>query len=251
MAFDLLRHAIKMILDNIGEAIKASAVPVILLFLLAVVFGSAIPTIDPSMTPDELAAINLGAVFGNLLIMVVGYLILFGWLAVTWHRFILLGEYPGPVPAFAGKNVGAYIGQLVILFLVLIGVGLAVALAGGLVTMILPVFAALVGAVLFVLLGVVYLRLALTLPAVAVGARLGLREAWEVTKPHAGTFVGIFFLLVLLRIVMALPGLLMASIGLGLVAVALNLLASWFTMIVGVGILTTLYGHIVEGRELN
>ncbi len=250
MAIDLLRHAIKMILDNIGEAIKASAVPVLLLFLLAVVFGSQIPVIDPSMTPEELAAIDLGPVFGNMAIMIVGYLILFGWLAVTWHRFILLGEYPKPVPAFAGKNLGAYIGQLVILFLILIVVGLVVALLGGLVTTIVPIFGALVGAVLVVLLGIVYLRLALTLPAVAVGARLGVREAWTITKPHAGTFVGIFFLLVLLRIVMALPGLVMASIGLGLVAVALNLLASWFTMIVGVGILTTLYGHIVEGREL-
>ena len=150
MSLTLLRHAIDMILNNIGEAIKASAVPIILLFLLGLAFGGTMPAMEPGMTPAELEQMNVGALFGTMLIMAVGYLILFGWLAVTWHRFILLGEYPGPVPAFSGKNVGPYILQLVVLFLILIGIGIVVGLIGGLLTTILPFLGFVVGIVLVV-----------------------------------------------------------------------------------------------------
>ncbi len=252
MAFELLKHAINMILTHIGEAIKASAVPLVILLGLAFAVGGTfadLAAMDPTMMSP--ADIDYGSILFSSIVMLAAYLILFGWLAVSWHRFILLGERPNAVPQFAGKNVGAYILQLIMLFVVLIGVGLVIGIVGGLLGSIIPGLSLLVSLALVLILGIAYLRLALTLPAVAVGERLDLMEAWNRTKPHAGTFVGIFFLLALLRIVVALPGLLLSSVGLGIIATGVDVVATWFTLMVGVGILTTLYGHIIEGRELN
>lgn len=251
MAVELLKHAINMILNNIGEALKASAVPLILLFVLGMFVGGPLAELQSVTDITQLEQVDLMAVAGSVLILLIGYLVIFGWLAVAWHRFILLGEYPGPVPAFAGSNVVSYIVQLVILIVILVAIGIVIGLIGGLIGSIIPIFGALISIAMLFVLGYIYLRLALTLPAVAVGARLGIREAWESTGPHSGTFLGIFFLLALLRIVAALPGVLLNSLGLDIVAVAVDLMATWFTLMVGVGILTTLYGHIIEGRPLS
>ena len=264
MAFELLKHAIKMIVDNIVEALKASVVLVIVLTVLVTMLGRAIglppnamvriqesmgSMMEGEMTPELMQLISDFTTFTFVSSAI--SLVLMSWVAVIWHRFILLGESPTAVPQFAGKNVGAYIMQLITLFAILIGAGVVLLMIGGILGSLIPVFAVLVPFALVVILGIAYLRLALTLPPIALGERLGIREAWDQSKPHAGTFMGVFFLLVLLRVVVGIPGVLFAASGLGVFAAAADVVASWFTLMVGVGILTTLYGHIIEGRELS
>ena len=41
----------------------------------------------------------------------------FGWIAVTWHRYILLEEYPGVVPSISDRPIGTYIARMLMIVL--------------------------------------------------------------------------------------------------------------------------------------
>lgn len=266
MSANLLMHAVRMVLNNLSDALKASVGPflvgILILMLVAGAMGLPLSsinqigqtnsTVDPTtMTPEEAAAMVSLGLF-SLVAMVV-YIVVASWVAVTWHRFILLAEYPSTVPSMAGKPIGAYIGRSIVLGLLLVVIAIPVflvfgLLAGPLMAASPLLFGGLIGVLLGGILGFFWLRLGLTLPATAIGEKLGIKDSWSQTGPMSSVIFGVALLLMLLNFVIGLPGQLA---GQNLVGALLGIAASWFTLMVGVGILTTLYGHIVEGRELN
>lgn len=176
------------------------------------------------------------------------------WVAVAWHRYVLLNEYPDAVlPAFRGGRVLAYFGRVVLLALVLV---LPLIILG-------VVTANLVGGrggswpvgltVLFVIAGAVFFwastRLSMVLPAAAIGEPLGLAGAWAATQPISLRVFGLLGLFFGLGVVLGigLVGLFLISPIVALIGMAA---IQWFLMVLGLSVLTTLYGVYVEGRAI-
>jgi len=91
------------------------------------------------------------------------------------------------------------------------------------------------------------LRWSLVLPGTAVGKPTGVGESWRQTAPLSGTIVGTSVLLMAINL---LVGFVALPFGASPIGTLLSLAGNWFTLMVGLSVLTTLYGHIVEGRTL-
>ncbi len=102
MAWKIVLHAFRMIFANIGDALKVSVGPMLIFVVLALVLGSvanvSFTSIDPIQSVETASA---GALFVSVLILCAAAIFIFAWIAVAWHRFILLEEYPGVLPALA------------------------------------------------------------------------------------------------------------------------------------------------------
>jgi len=93
------------------------------------------------------------------------------------------------------------------------------------------------------------LRLSLVLPAAALGHVMSVRESWRATEPLAGT---LWALAVLLAVVNTLLGVIASMLPPADPGLRLMLDSAIYLIegLVFVSMLTTLYGHLVEGREL-
>lgn len=258
----IFKHAVLMLWGNKGVAVRLAAMPLVIATVLVTLFISTVSDLQlmqemlfpgspfaeqPELMPEDSGSFFTG-VFGFSILSLIFTL----WVIVAWHRFILLEEEPeGWVTPFNGGRVLAYFGQ--ILKLMLIGVllsipvgiliGIVTAIASGN-TMAMLVVAVPLGVILFLM----FYRLSVILPASAIGKPITLRQAWSATE---GSFLAIFVLVVVGGIfqtsIQFLGGFLTAIPMLGF---AVNLLISFALGMINASILTTLYGHYVQGRDL-
>lgn len=237
MGTKLFVHAIRLVLNNLQAALRISA---LLYFVPAIVASALLSGTPPGAPPPPLAVlVSIIAFIGGLAI------------AVAWHRFILLDERPsGWLPPFDGRRMLSYFGYSLLLGLIavviMIGVG-----------MVLGIFAMLGGVILFILTGfvtvfvilVIGFRLALILPASSVDKRLRLGEAWAATAGAMGDIVVLALLCAGASVVLGLVSLIFVGPLLPL-GILWDAAVGWLGLMVGMSILTTLYGHYVEGRPI-
>ena len=254
----IFKHAVVMLWGNRWVALQLALAPFLIATLLVTAyvmvfsdFGLMQETLFPG-TPigeqPEVMPEDLGSFFTGLVGFLVLTLVFTLWVIVAWHRFILLEEAPkGLLPAFNGNRILAYFGQ--ILKLVLLGALSSIPFT------ILMVFAAgsvsvmvALGTIYGVALTVVFYRLSIILPASAIGRPISIGEGWRATE---GTLFTIIVLVIVAdiaqMIVQFVVGLLMVFPVLGF---AINLLTSFAIGMLNASILTTLYGHYIEGRAL-
>lgn len=247
--FAILRHAIRMIFHDIWATLRITVGPVLLavvamvgIFMTVGAPGRMRHTIglrpdysDPAMT----LALLLGVVVAMVCIT---------WISVAWHRYALLSEPPGPVlPRWRGAEVWSYI--LAALKLAALALVLLIPAMFALGVLIAPFTRwdgamMIIGTLLQIALTVFFLRLSLILPAAALGKPLSLGASWSATRGMLGaiaTVAAAFLLMQLLNQGLARGGLLS-----GLLALAL----SWFSVMLSLSVLTTLYGARIEGRAL-
>ncbi len=95
----------------------------------------------------------------------------------------------------------------------------------------------------------VWLRLGIVLPSAAVGSPMPILSGWRISAPIGGTIFTVSLILVALNlgINLTVPQLFG---GIPVVGQLVTLAVSWTTLMVGASILTTLYGHLVENRDL-
>lgn len=229
-------HALSMLGRNWREALRIALVPTALGAVALLIVESALPQSEMARGSTILAGLFSLLIWAFVTV----------WMLVNWHRFILLSEYPsGWLPPLRRGAVGAYLLRVVqivlIIIAVLIPLVLLVQILGGLNIGLLLIWIGLMTYGFF--------RISPALPAAAIGESLGFRVAWDATRPGAGAIVIIIILsMVATQLVSAIDLLLSASIpGLGfmlsvMLAAALGLLNA--------SILTTLYGHYVDGRPL-
>ena len=262
MGPQLVVKSLALIWRNLGSALRATAVPLVLClfaagFLAYVVAGDAVIE-GARLAPEERVEAGLGdqgpgrelvAVALGAILVAFGFL----WAAVAWHRFVLLEEVPGILPALRGDRIGAYLwawarltGPLILVVLCAV---VAVAAIGALAAAIgVPALAALLFFGLQVLLAYVMMRFSLVLPAAAVGRSMGVFESWARTKEARDAILIAAALLAVLNGVIGLAG---GALGLaGWPGTVLSLAVSWFGFVLGLSILTAIYGHVVEGRPL-
>ncbi|MCC5974566.1 MAG: hypothetical protein JJT81_10995 [Rubellimicrobium sp.] len=250
MGWQIVKHSLSMLFRNLGNALKVSVGPILLAILL-----STVALALTGISPEALALSIQGGVLPPGAIMAFAFVFVvmiftFAWVAVAWHRFILLEEYPGILPALGDRPIWAYAGRSLGLGLLMLLVMLPVILISG---SIVGIFGSgrVVGAVMGFGVGLVFtflwLRLALILPAIAVGKPMKLAESWSVTRDWSGHILNAAAILVVLNV---MASLVTGILGFGIIGMLAELAISWITLMAGTSILTTLYGILVEKRAL-
>ncbi len=264
MSWQIVKHAFSMVFGNLSDAIKASLVPILVavaaILIAVVVFKMPLSMVSGSGDPAQMMMMTppASAYLGLLLIIVV-YVFVFGWIAVTWHRYVLLEEYPASVPAISGRPIWSYIGKSILIGLLIglvsiplvfvIGLlGAGVSMGGGGMGGAMVV-GAIVGLIIGAILSWIWFRTAIVLPGTAIGKPMKIGEGWRATAALSGTIFKTTLIIVALNVVATLV-VSLVSAGIPIIGAILNLGVTWVTLMVGASLLTTLYGHVVEGRPL-
>lgn len=248
-AWQIFVHSVRQVFGNLNGALRVSGLLYLAQVAVLVVFGvyavSDQADIQHKMMSGEVSVAPI--LLGMLVSFLCGL-----WIAVGWHRYVLLVEEPGLVPPFRGDRMLGYLGRSIIIGVIAVLLGAVVGSLLAAVLLPLLGFSA-GGAMLFSLLvglPVVYViyRLSVGLPASAVGRPLGLGEAWAATAGESGTLIGLAVLSLVASFALGLPAMILAEVP--ILAFVWNIGAGWVQLMVGVSILTTLYGHYVEKRAL-
>ncbi len=173
------------------------------------------------------------------------------WTAVSWHRYVLLEEVPsGLVPTFH-LQIWPYFWRGVLIALVL---GLAMLFAAFVTSAIasavgVPLLAVASTLILTLLMSWTFYLLSPILPAAALGQKMSFAQAWE----HSEDFAGAIFALTISHLVFV--GVLNFVLGmiagqLGPIGVFLSVVVNWFSIMLGISVLTSIYGVVVEERTL-
>ncbi|MEL6587263.1 MAG: hypothetical protein AAFQ50_11480, partial [Pseudomonadota bacterium] len=174
------------------------------------------------------------------------------WVAVAWHRYVLLDERPtGVIPTFRGSEMGAYFLWSLLIGLMIVIAIFAASIPLGLVLLIVP---AGVGALVVtsgaLFLGMIlFYRLGILLPSIAIGKQMTVSDAWDATRGHSGTVMVLALLTVGISQALQIPA--MIDGGSGLVGTVYQTVIGWIGLMLGVATLTSLYGHLVEGRPID
>jgi hypothetical protein len=250
MGWEIVRHSFAMLYRNLGNALRISVGPILIAlvaaFLILGVFGSGVDALTEDIEQDKLPPGLALAVLLNLFL----FLFVSAWIAVAWHRFILLEDYPGLLPPLAGRPVWSYLGKTFLLGLVVALMTIPAGFVLGLIMAILQeagtglLSTLILGLALYV--SYMWLRFGIVLPATAVSRPMGITEAWRATAPYATPILGSSVILILINTGISLVGAILPAPLAGL----LSLATSWITLMLGISILTTLYGVIVERRTL-
>ncbi|MEO0359454.1 MAG: hypothetical protein AAF386_14450, partial [Pseudomonadota bacterium] len=243
MSLRIFIHALRMVFADLGASLKVTGVLYLFAYvLIAAPFVIFLGTADiVSVMSDPNGPPNVeGGFLLSVLVGVVGYITLSTWLAICWHRYVLLGEIALSFPT--GK-VGPYFwrgfGYAIAAFLpvVIVG-GIIVTAAGQGAAVVVDILVTVVG--LFLLF-----RISMGLPGLCVDQHIDLQESWKRTAPFSGMILGTTLILAVVSTVFSLlvAGLLSGAGGASIVVVmALNLIIGWMQLMVGLSLLTTFYG---------
>jgi hypothetical protein len=259
-----LSHAIKSTVDNIGFAFHISWPWMVLLLPLNIITNIylGLNTMhDPFQDPAQLYTEN----FGFVIPLAIASIIAYSSIAVNWHRYVLLDEVAeGWNRLRIDGLMWRYIGNVFLIVLIL-AAGIAAAalvmvLVGFLLSLIMGeaslIIIVPVSIALYAYAIVAMYRLMVKLPGVALDRRdFGMRDAWRVTTGNSWQILGLLLLFFGCLLVLGL-GLLLVTYLLGLagtvglsISIAIQVMINWVTTILGVTLLTSLYGFFVEERE--
>ena len=249
-AWMLFRHAVLIVARNWREALKISGV----LYLIIAVFDLSISSQMPQGgMGNGMAHGEFGMSPTNMLLSIVliaAYIIISMWIAVAWHRYVLLEEMPsGWLPTWNAPAVGRYFGKSLLIMAIVIAAALCVGLSVTITAVFAPPIAVFFGLAGMLFVGALFYRLCPVLPAVAVGESLFIRDAWHQTRGLFSSIILLVLLQFMLMLAIQIPVVLIGSLipFLGLLA---QIAASWFLTLVTVSLLTTFYGHFVQERPL-
>ena len=178
------------------------------------------------------------------------------WMAVGWHRFVILGERPwlflprfrpGQTTNYGLKLLGAMIALVLMLLLASFVLGATVGVLRTLLgfkepssnwtnAVLYPVFGAILGTLII-------LRLSPAMVASACGEKVSLQQAWQATKSNDWSIV--LVVLPLLGISLLFDYILRLLNLTGLVLGGYQLVSSWFLIMLNISILTTIHRHFV------
>jgi len=263
MGGKIVEHSFRLLFRNLSDALKISVGP----YLIAIVLSAIVLLVTAVPLDVALMALREGgqhqipggplALLGMLLVMLI-VLFVSGWVGVSWHRFILREEYPAILPSLSDKPIWPYVGKTLLLGIVIVVISIPVGLVLGLTAAALiggpdaagaPVAGFAVGLILGSFLSWLWLRWGLILPATAVARPMTMSESWNATRPLSGAIFTALLILVALNLVVSLVvGLVLGD---NIVSAIISLVIDWISLMIGISILTTLYGHIVEGRPID
>ncbi|MFA9232082.1 MAG: hypothetical protein ACEQSU_15260 [Microgenomates group bacterium] len=250
-------HSLRQVTGNFAQAVRISIVPYSVQFVSStLLLGTSYSS--GQADPAEIMRGGGGMLLLLSMINLIVVLLTSIWAAVAWHRFVLKGEMPnGFIPTFRADRIWAYFARSFGIGLLCIVLALPFGMIGGMVAMPFMSETGPTGTGLLIVFLVTYFpitvisyRLSTALPATALDASSAFSSGWEATKGELLTFV----VLALITLVLYF----------GVNTFAVNLLAGnfalsliwqcvfgWISVMVGLSVLTTLYGHYIEKRALS
>lgn len=248
-------HSVRQVFGNLSNTLRISGLLTLVQFGLTFLLGIHLlrsPAGNQAMMMQGTFPYGKFALF-MLLSGIIGM-----WIAVAWHRYVLLQETPTSViPPLNGSRIWAYFVTGVLIMLIELVVTIIVsALLGAFVGfgkasmgMALPSGGVVGGIAGAVIASYIFFRLGPALPAAALGRPLGLTEAWRHMAGKSGVIAVLAIITALLWIGLSLvPALIFGPDSVS--AIVIGLIAKWISVMVGISIMTTLYGHYVEGRAI-
>lgn len=253
LGLEIFVHSIKMVLKNLTQALQISVVPALIggVLVLGLFYLFDIPFEEfNSETTGYPEGVTPGSFFGFLLSLIA---VVFGvmlWIVVSWHRFVLLEEYPtGMLPPFRFDRVLAYFGRLLMLGLLALVIFIPAALVMGAMAQASVLMGILFWFVLIVFLTIGFYRVSPILPGAAIGKSVTLSQAWQSTSGASGAIAVLVILSVLFQILLQLLSSLLLFVP--IIGVLIVVFASMLIVpLINVSILTTIYGVFIEKREL-
>lgn len=246
MGWTIFMHSVRMVLDNLGPALRVSAV-LYLLQAASQILTFFMPQADPTAGDPTVAPVAAG----ELLILMVLALVASLWIAVGWHRFVLTGETPrGWLPSWHGSEILSYLGRSIVIGLL---IGLGIAVIGGLAMGVAMAVPGLMGMVAFGLVGLasyVFFRIGLILPAAALGEKLSLGESWQATAKDDKAILVLALIVMAGQFLISVPAMIDGNSS-SVISLVYSIVVNWFATMIGISVLTTLYGYFVEGRSLD
>jgi hypothetical protein len=257
-----VKHIAETVIDNIDVAFKISW-PWMLVLLGA---GFVAAFFAPHIAPGTIPTAGTGAFAGIAFLMSIVTFVAFASIAINWHRYVLLNEittgagllrFDGLVARYVGNSLLAAL-ILVIPFSIFFAIFFAVfghSLGGP--SDVFPILPIIAISIAFLIASPFMYRLFIKLPAIALGRTdYGFGQAM---RDSQGNFLEMMGFILLFTIAMLVPSFILGFItgileaGLGIigtiVSVVLNVAYQWFTLIIGISALTTLYGFFVEKRD--
>lgn len=253
-AWNIVVHSVGMLIRNAEQVLKIGLLP--LLIVCAVVYAilsmggfSMISLIDPEAMYEMLKA-DEG--FAYLSLAVIIYMLGFLWIVISWHRFVLLEEYPkrwlprfrlGPVLAYVGRFLMICLILGLFMFIIMFGLtSLGGIGSGG------AVAVNLLYLLFMFVLSLAFYRFLPVLPAAAIGRPLKLSEAWAATNGATSTLIVVVLFAGLVNFMLSL--LIGTTSMLTPFLMWPSLLIVWMLQLFfNASLMTTLYGHFVEGRS--
>jgi hypothetical protein len=240
-------HALRMVFGNFTRTLRIGGVALAVLVALTLSLGG-------------LSRAEVTSVSGTAMVLTFARIIVGLWVAVAWHRYILLEEEPGALlPAWNGVAIWAYFKAGFLVGLILLVILLPLMTVAGFLLLPMagpsaaspPLLLGLIGFLVAFLPAIfIFYRLSPALPAAAIGRPLGLREAWFQTGVSGWAFVPLTLVSVLAGWLLDLPLPALARVSLPL-ALVWSAVGQWLMLMVGASIMTTIYGHYIERRDLN
>lgn len=235
-------HSVRMVLRNLPQALQIGLVPSV---IMAVIATLLLGTTASAVQLNEGEIPSFGAGLMALLVGLIWLLITI-WIYVSWHRYILLEEYPtGWIPPLRMDRISSYIGNGLMIFVAMFAGIIILGLAGAL----LGPVAVIVIVPGMIALAIAAYRLFPVLPAAAIGKPLTLREAWTATEGSTGSIVVMVLLMALMQLLLSIVvGIVVAIIP--IIGIAVQTIFTLILALINVSIMTTMYGHYVEGRPI-
>jgi len=247
--WQIFRHSFNLVMANLDQALRLSLV----LYLVQSSYTIYSYFNPPEMMDFEGVSLPMMSANDVLATFILGLLAIVAslWIAVAWHRFVLTGEVArGWVPVFHGSEIMGYLGRsMMIGLLVVLGV-VAASIPVGLISIGLPVLAGGMSLALIGFAAYLFFRLGVMLPAAAMGERLALSKAWDATKGESATILTLAMIVVGGSVIIQLPSWFNEDPS-SIINLVYSLVVNWFATIIGISVLTTLYGHFVEKRSID
>ncbi|WP_373050027.1 hypothetical protein [Thalassovita aquimarina] len=254
----LFTHSVRMVFGNLKEVVQIFLVPTLLTIGCIAAAGLSLG-INPKLLLSG-AKINILNPGGGQFLLFFLFLLLFAflalWTAVAWHRFILLDERPkGFIPPLKINQMVRYLGLSLLITLILILPALVLLSIGGFVAVALfqsfGIWAFVGINVLLSTIGMTaFLCLSPVLPEAAIGGKPHINDAILATSGAVGAIFICAALPTLFSQAFYYLPLLVAKVSIPF-AVGIQHAANLLVGMVSLSIMTTIYGHYVEGRELS
>jgi len=250
-------HAIRSVRNNIVYAFRISWP----WYAILVPISLGASYVIDNLTGGDPEKVFTAPVLAIYLVLLPISLVALSSIAVNWHRYILLDEVPHGSEIFRlDDKTWRYLGNVVLISLICAGIGIAAALIMGLAAaggQAIVVIAAILFIIAMAFIVVLFFRLSVKLPAIALGRRdFNLADSFAVTKDNTLRllalalleFLLVFAALAAMVLILVLAGYvsLMLSFVIGSI---LQVLFNWIFTIFSITLLTSLYGFFVENRD--
>jgi hypothetical protein len=255
----IFKHAVWMVFANFRDALRVTGMLYLAMFVCQIILiGEFI--FDPNAMQ---IAVQSGTFpwdqFALYMVLVtVGSM----WAAIGWHRFVLLEESPRLLPRFLPGPMLTYLGKTMQMTLVVILASVVIFAILGLVVLaivyivsfsnpsiVAMMMASSVGMLAgFIPVIMLWLRLAVLLPAAALGLPMTMGQALGKTRGRNPMLLVLAVIMLFVFAIAMLPG--RYFVDAPTMNIAFTFFIGWFQLIVAASLVTTLYGVYVEGRDL-